>query len=500
MYIGSQNLMKKYDECLLQEGYSIEELVDKASDCLLKHIDGKAFAIVCGPGNNGADGLSLAIKLYQQKKEVAVFVFENKEHLSKANIFYLNKCYELCIPVHILNEENLEKAINEMQPCDTIIDAIFGFGLNSSPRGIYQSVIEEINQFYDKEVIAIDIPTGLQCNTGKPYQSVVCATQTITLSALKNGFLNPDSRFFTGKVILERLDAVDVGEKAGLYQLADEEMVFPLLKERIFDGHKGTYGYTCLITGCQDYKGAALLSAKSCVYSGSGITTVMSDQAVIQALTHYCPEATTVLRPPILQKEDFSRYQALLIGCGLGQSLDSYRYVIDVLEKTNQPLVMDADALTILSAHTDLLKNQRRDVILTPHIGEFKRLCSFGDYDDLLEIAQNFAKTYHVVLVLKGPYTMVTNGVESYRIMAGNKAMATGGMGDVLAGIITSFLGQGYPALQAAILGVFVHGYTGDLLAQKDYTVIPSRLIEYLPEAMNQIIKSNPKVTLEKLM
>lgn len=500
MYIGSQNLMKKYDECLLQEGYSIEELVDKASDCLMRHIDGKVFAIVCGPGNNGADGLSLAIKLYQQNKDVNVFVFESKQHLSKANIYYLHKCYDLCVPVHILDEENLEKTMSYLQSCDTIIDAIFGFGLNSSPRGMYQSVIEGINQFYDKEVIAVDIPTGLQCDTGKPYQSVVCATQTITLSALKNGFLNPDSRFFTGKIILEKLDTVDVSEKAGLYQLADEEMVFPLLKERIFDGYKGTYGYTCLITGCQDYKGAALLSAKSCVYSGSGITTVMSDQGVIQALTHYCPEATTVLRPPILQKEDFSRYQALLIGCGLGQSLDSYRYVIDVLEKTNQPLVMDADALTILSAHIDLLKNQRRDVILTPHIGEFKRLCAFDEYDDLLEIAQNFAKTYHVVLVLKGPYTMVTNGIESYRIMSGNKAMATGGMGDVLAGIITSFLGQGYPALQAAILGVFVHGYTGDLLAQKDYTVIPSRLIEYIPEAMNQIIKSNPKVTSEKLM
>lgn len=500
MYIGSQFLMKKYDECLLKQGYAIEELVDKASDCLLKHMQGNAFAIVCGPGNNGADGLSLAIKLYQQEKNVHVFIFENSQHLSKANAYYLQKCYDLSLCVHLFKQENLDEMMQYMESCDTIVDAIFGFGLNSSPRGIHQSVIEGMNQLYDKDVIAVDIPTGLHCNTGKPYQSVVYATKTITLSALKNGFLNPDSRFFTGEIILEKLEAKDVSMDAGLYQMADQTVIFPLLKERVFDGYKGTYGYTCLITGCQEYKGAALLSAKSCVYSGSGITTVMSEESVIQALSHYCPEATTVLRPPIVQKEDFSRYHALLIGCGLGQSLDSYRCVIDVLEKTNQPLVIDGDALTILSAHIDLLKQQKRDIILTPHLGEFKRLCAFDDQDDMLEVAQSFARAYHLTLVLKGPYTIVTNGQESYRIMAGNKAMATGGMGDVLAGIIVSFLGQGYSALQAAMLGVFIHGYTGDILAENDYTVIPSRLIEYLPNTMNKIIKSNPKVTLTKSM
>lgn len=498
MYIGSQALMKRYDACLLEQGYTIEELVDKASDCLYKHMSGHSFAIVCGPGNNGADGLSLAIKLFQQKKEVHVFIFDNGEHLSQANLYYLQQCYDLSIPVSLFQQDNLDALIQCMDSCETIVDAIFGFGLNSCPRGIYQSVIEEINQLYDHEVIAVDIPTGLQCNTGKPYQSVVYATKTITLSAIKNGFLNPDSRFFTGEVIVEMLDARDVGEAAGLYQMGNAKMIIPLLKERVFDGYKGTYGYTCLITGCQEYKGAALLSAKSCVYSGSGITTVMSDESVINVLTQFCPEATAVLRPPVLQKDDFVKYDALLIGCGLGQSLDSYRYVIDLLEKTHQPLVIDGDALTILSAHVDLLKNQKRDIILTPHLGEFQRLCPFQEDDDMLEIAQNFAKTYHVTLVLKGPYTMVTNGYESYRVMAGHKAMATGGMGDVLAGIITSFLGQGYQAIQAALLGVFIHGYTGEQLAKKAYTVLPSRLIEHLPEVMDEMIKSNPKVTLEK--
>lgn len=493
MYIGSQALMKKYDQCLLMHGYTILELVDKASDCLLKHIDYQKISVICGPGNNGADGLSLAIKLYEQGKDVSVYIFEDQNHLSEANRFYLDLCYEKRVRVILLHDFIIDEVMGYMRQSDVIVDAMFGFGLNSSPRGLYQVVIEEINQLYDLEIISVDIPTGLDCNTGHPYQSVVCATQTITLSALKNGFLNPDSQFFTGKIIVEMLDVEDNAEKAGLYQLADEKMICPLLKKRKYDGHKGTYGRVGLITGCLDYKGAALMSAKSCVYTGTGITTVISIQEVIDSLTLYCPEATTIVRPPVFRKEDFEKFDALLIGCGLGLSLDAYRYVIDVLSMSKQPLLIDADALTILSSNLDLLKKQDREIILTPHMGEFERLCAFSKEDDILEVASDFARKNEVTLVLKGPHTMITNGQESYRIASGNKAMAIGGMGDVLAGIIVSLLGQGYSALNACLLGVYLHGYAGDEVAKNAYTVIPSRLIERIPLSMDEIKKkSNP--------
>lgn len=491
MYIGSQSLMKKYDQCLLDNGYTILELVDKVSQCLLKHMNGEYFSLLCGPGNNGADGLSLAIKLNNLGKKVDVYIFEDHNHLSQANRYYLDLCYEYGIHVVLLNDDILDEVMDEISHSDIIVDAMFGFGLNSSPRGLYQSVIEEINQLYDQNIIAIDIPTGLDCNTGTPYQSVVCATQTITLSAMKNGFLNPDSISFTGEVILEILDVNDVFEEAGLYLLADDKVVAPMLKSRRFDGHKGDYGRVILIAGCQDYKGASLLSAKSAVYTGSGVTTVMTTQEVMDSLTVYCPEVTTQLRAPVLRKEDFEKYNAILIGCGLGLSIDSYRYVIDVFSLSHQPLVIDADALTILSSNLDLLKNQERDIILTPHMGEFKRLCDVDNNDDMLFVAKEFARKHQVVLVLKGPYTIVTDGQEAYRVFAGNKAMATGGMGDVLAGMITSLLGQGYAALNAAVLGVYIHGYAGDRIAEKHYTVIPSVLIERIPQSMNEIKKSN---------
>ena len=192
-----------------------------------------------------------------------------------------------------------------------------------------------------------------------------------------------------------------------------------------------------------------------------------------------------------MSHEDFEKYNAILIGCGLGLSIDSYRYVIDVFSLSHQPLVIDADALTILSSNLDLLKNQERDIILTPHMGEFKRLCDVDNNDDMLFVAKEFARKHQVVLVLKGPYTIVTDGQEAYRVFAGNKAMATGGMGDVLAGMITSLLGQGYAALNAAVLGVYIHGYAGDRIAEKHYTVIPSVLIERIPQSMNEIKKSN---------
>jgi len=490
MNVGSQRLMQEYDQCLLKSGYSIEELVDKASDCLLKHLSHyQSYSLLCGPGNNGADGLSLALKLFQMGKDVHVYIFEDENHLSKANHYYLEQCYSNELPITFIHENILDEMCDKMRLCDVIVDAIFGFGLNSSPRGIYQSVIEEVNRLYEQEVIAVDIPTGLNCNNGHPYQSVICATQTITLSALKNGFLNPDSISFTGKVILEKLDVIDVSEKVGLYQLVDFDYAKTLLKERRFDGHKGDYGRIGMITGCEHYRGASLLSTKSAVYSGSGVVTAITIPEIMNALSIFCPEATTSLRPPIFQGEDLNKYDAMLIGSGLGLELDAYRYVVDVLSLSKQPLVIDGDALTILSSNLELLNKKERSIVLTPHMGEMKRLCTINDEDDILYIAREFARKWHVVLVLKGPYTIVTDGIESYRIMAGNKAMSTGGMGDVLAGIITSLLGQGYDALNASLLGVYIHGYAGDEIAKNAYTVIPSQLIDLIPQVMNQLKK-----------
>lgn len=479
--------MKKYDEYLLDSGYSITELVDKASDCLVKHIDGNSMSFLCGPGNNGADGLSSAIKKKNQGCQVKVFIFE-REKISLANKYYLEQCLLEDIEVCLITEQNLKLVIEQLKNSDVVVDAMFGFGLNSTPRGLYQNIIDAINLIENIHVIAVDIPSGLNGDTGYAYECVLKADKTISLTCLKNGFLNPESYLYTGKVIVEKLDVDNNFQAVGLYKWADEKVVLPIIKERKYDGHKGTYGHVGMITGCDEYKGASLMSTKSCVYSGSGVVTTITKSQVIQALTQYCPEATTVLRPSRFQKVDFEKYDALLVGSGLGLTRDAYHYVEDVFQLTTKPLVVDGDALTILSTHKELLLLQNREVILTPHMKEFERLCPDFDETNLLEVASSFAKKYHVVLVLKGPHTMISDGTVSYRVSTGNKAMSVGGMGDVLAGMITSFLGQGYSALESALLGVYIHGYIGDVIAKNAYSVIPSRLIEYIPQIMHELL------------
>ena len=488
MYIGSQHLLQAYDQALLKKGYTILELVDKASDCLMKHMFHHNYVIFCGPGNNGADGLSLACKLHQKNKNVTICTFPYAK-VSRAHDYYYQCALQQDINILEVTDEDFDLIVDALQKSDVVIDAMFGFGLNSSPRGLYQKVIRYLNQYYHHDVIAIDIPTGLKCNEGKPYETCLCATQTITLTAYKNGFLHPESTFYTGEIFLEELDVCDISDVVKLYEWADESVVSPIIKRRQYDGYKGTYGFAGLIVGSSHYKGAAMMATKSSIYAGTGITHVITSTDAIRAINQFSPEAVTSQRPDAFDLQLVDNCHALLIGCGLGLNESALCWVEKVFTQTQQPLVVDADALTLLSRHMDLLENQERDIILTPHLGEFQRLCPFDQEDDVLELAHDFAKKYHVTLVLKGPHTIVCDQDNAYRVSTGNPAMAIGGMGDVLAGMCVSFLAQGYTALEAALLAVYLHGYCGDLLAKDQYTVIPTQLIEKIPYAMDQLIK-----------
>lgn len=497
MYVGSQQELKNYDQYLLNHGYTIEELIDRASDCLLPHFkEYTNIGILVGPGNNGADGLSLAYKLHQLKRRVTVFYVGDPERFSKGNQFYFKKCEDADINMILVDDDVIDMLTERVNEFNVIADSFFGFGLNSAPRGMYKRVIDTINKYFLNEVIAIDIPTGLDCNSGKPYSTVVFASQTIALTAMKQGFLNPESQMVTGEVIVEELKIDNPFMEAGLYGIYTQKQASKDLKERKFDGYKNYYGTDLLIVGSKQYRGAPILAAKGAVYSGAGITKVLSDSSVISFLPQVIPEAIGIERPQTLNAEDLEGYAAILIGCGLGLDEQAQSYVESVLKESDAPLVIDADALTILSQHLDWLDSQHRPVILTPHMGEFKRLLHNKDIDDPMSEAQKFAQKYHVIMVLKGPYTMVTDGHTSYRIESGNKAMAVGGMGDTLAGVITAFAGQKYDALTAAALGVFIHGLSGDMLAEDRYTVLPEELSANIPHAMylvNSKVNENKK-------
>lgn len=490
MYVATSRQMKAYDEALLKEGYSIEELVDKASNAILPHcMDYNNIVIVCGPGNNGADGLSLGIKLHLRARSVKLYCFGNPDKLSKANNYYIDQAQEMEVPITFMDDEDIPLFIKDAKKADLVIDAMFGFGLNSEVRGIAKILVNEINSLYDIDIIAIDIPTGLNPDTGIPYGVVVCASKTVTLTAIKQAFLNEECHMYTGEIAVAILDVKDLRHELGLAKLVSPSWIKYHLKPRSYYGHKGIYGKILHITGCDYYRGAALLASRAAVFSGSGVVCVCSSEKVIDALSITTPECTSLLRQDRLGLDVFENRDAILIGSGLGLNEQSEQYVIDTIRNAKCPLIIDADGLTIISNHLELLKECTVPVILTPHYGEFKRLCFYNDELEMVEKVYHFALEYGVIVVLKGPNTIITDGKEIYRNITANKAMATAGMGDVLAGMISSFVGQGYLPKDAAILGTYLHGSCGDIIGDNSYTVIPNKLINLIPKVMHEIIK-----------
>lgn len=463
MLIASRAQMKKIDEILLEK-YTIEELVDKAAECVLEEIlDKDHICVVCGRGNNGADGYALALKLLKMKKHVSVISCKH-DHLSQACNYY----YQLCLEKGLLVEEKDEA----FKKCDLLIDAMFGFGCHSNPLGIEGEMIQKMNDS-SIPIVSIDVPSGMDCDSGKCFKNCIHATKTITFFAYKLGFFHPDAMKHTGEVVIKRLKVEDFSNQICLCESLDQIS----FQKKSYDGHKYTYGRSFLICGSEQYQGAALLSTKASVYTGCGLTCLCSDPRVLQAASLAVPEA---IHASFEQVAKMSGYQAALIGCGLDGGEELLRYV---LHHTQMPLVIDASALNVLASHLDWLDGQR-SIIITPHLGEFKRLCP--ELDDPTMSAIEFAKKYHIIVVLKGPHTLITDGHQSYRCMSGNGAMATGGSGDVLSGIIVSLLAQGYDPLQSACKGVYLHGAIGDQLAQKMHTVLPSKIIEEIPFMMKK--------------
>lgn len=489
MYVATSTQMKKYDERLLNEGYTIQTLVDKASDCLLLHCkEHNNIGIICGPGNNGADGISLAIKLTDLGKQVQIYIVYESTKSSLANRYYLDIAKENHIPITTIDEYSVLTLTKSLKSVELIVDAMFGFGLHSNPRGVIEQVITIMNHMDNMCILSIDIPTGLNCDTGEPYENVVIANKTITLTALKKGFLNPASKRYTGEVLVEVLETKDFREEQGIAKIIDEEVLLSTLKYRKYHGHKGDYGKVLHITGSSSYRGATLLSAKAAVYTGSGVVSVCSTKEVLNTLTTFVPEATTLVREETLDNTISNRYDAILVGCGLGLSKHSYGYVKELLEHSTRPLIIDADALTIVAENKDILKSYQAPVILTPHMGEFKRFVPNMKESDIIDVAREFAREYGVILILKGPNTMITDGTLIYYNTTGNSAMSTAGMGDVLAGIVSSFVGQGYPPITAALLSVYLHGRCGDIIAEENYTAVASMILNEIPKQMKKML------------
>ncbi len=482
MSVLTAALIKSSEESAVKSGaFSFRELMYTAGTTAGKIIfqkydcQGKKIAVVCGNGNNGGDGFVIASYLYELGADVTIVTPLGIPKTENA-LYYYKKA------------EKIKKTANLSGDFDIIIDAVFGIGLD---REVSQSLCELFEKINKSSAIkiAVDIPSGIEADTGKVLGAAVCADLTISFIALKPCFLLPYGSDYCGEVFVADIGVAPCGYT---YQTIKK----PHFPKRPHNSHKGTFGTALLICGSYGMAGAAILAAKAALRSGLGIAKCVLCEGIYSAFTSALPEAVCL---PKKQSSDgklcfdgfdlptaLSGCSALLFGCGIGQSDDTFKILEEIIEKSNIPTVIDADGINLISQSIDLLKKSKAPIIITPHPGEMARLCGCTTAEieaDRINKAKQFAKEYNCIVVLKGANTIVatSNGDISINII-GNPGMATGGSGDVLAGILVSLLAQGIPPIEAAKSAVYLHSEAGDRVAKRrgERSLIPSDIIEEL--------------------
>jgi len=457
------------------------------------HLQDKSILIFCGPGNNGGDGLAIARLLYQKSINVTVWIVAPEEKFSTD--FTANRH---CLPaeIQVITLATDSDSVPEINAFDFIVDGLLGTGLSRPVSGIFAAVITHINTS-PACVVAIDIPSGLFSEQPQDLSTaIVQADYTCSFELPKLAFFLPQNAPYVGTWHVEPigLSASYLQSAATNKYLITPASIKSFFKTRGKFSHKGTYGHALLLAGSYGKIGAAVLASRACLRSGVGLLSVACPQIGYAILQTSVPEAMTIpdsSTTHISQLPDLSIYQAIGAGPGLSKAPETRDVIIKLLTETPAPLILDADALNILSENQTLLAQLPKHTILTPHPKEFERLAgpAADDYQRL-ELLQQFCQKYTCFVVLKGGHTCIgTPEGNLYFNNSGNPGMATGGTGDVLTGIITSLVAQKYAPLEACLLGVYIHGLAGDVAKTRtgETALLASDLIEALGEAFLQL-------------
>ena len=453
------------------------------------------FKIFCGKGNNGGDGLALARLLNSIKYEVSVYITASDKPGSEDFEENLKKLKKTSVDITIIKDV---KSLPKIEEQDIILDALFGTGLNKPAAGLYKDLIQFINS-KNSNVISIDIPSGLYVDKSSKIengtQAIVKANYTLTFQNEKLAFLVAENEPYTGKVFLMDIGLSEEYERSteSTFEYIDEIMISGIYRARKDFSNKGNYGYASLLCGSYGMMGAAVLSASSCLRSGVGKLTCIICEAGYTIMQSTVPEAMCKVagEKHIHDFEDFDSFDAVGIGPGIGK-YESHKKLLEVLfTNFKKPVVLDADALNVLSENPDLYSLITPNSIITPHPKEFERLFGKSDSDfERIELALLKAKELKIYIVLKGHHTFIaTPDGKGYFNSTGNAGMATAGAGDVLTGIITSLLAQPYSSLGSCILGVYLHGLAGDIAVKNlsKEAMIAGDIVDYLGNAFNII-------------
>lgn len=462
--------------------------------------------IVAGRGNNGGDGFVIARLLEQKGWAVTTCVLSDKALINGDAAVNLAKLTPSSV-IFCSSEEQLLCFYNKFSRADLIIDAMLGTGLNNNISGIYAKAVDIINNC-DIPVLSVDIPSGIQASNGSILGKAVIADYTVTFAFAKMGHILFPGACHTGKLTIADIGIPhEIMQKTTGYEYLDQLSAGQLLSPRQAQSHKGDFGHCLILAASTGKTGAAALCANSAVRSGSGLVTTAIPASLNSIMEIKTTEAMTLplddaglghITDAACKQIEVALHNkdSLAIGPGIGRHPETTSVVRRLLETIDIPVVIDADGLNAVSIDTSILLRKRSaNVILTPHPGEMARLTGGqvpGDDKGRIAIAEDFAGKYGVYLVLKGAHTVVaTPDGTSCINTSGNPGMASGGMGDVLTGVITSLLGQGYNAYDACRIGVFVHGFAADLVAEdKGITGINATdVIEKLPYAFKKLVE-----------
>lgn len=489
MKIFSALQIKKRDTfTILNNPISTLHLTEIAADycvdwLLTKYEPNNSFSLFCGNEDNGGIGFAIAILLYHTGFDVTVFTNQHQQYSADA-FLNLERCKEIS-GIDILDFQQVKDFCFKKNT--VIVDAIFGIGLNQNIEGETAKILSILNGLSFSKV-AIDIPSGLMADEMVHENAVVFkADETLTFQTWKKSFLHPESGVFCGNI-----HVLDIGlnkefktKELTSNFIIDDSLIQEIYKPRNEFSHKGTYGKITIAAGSYGKIGAAVLSTSAALRSGSGLIFILAPNCGYEILQTTCPEAMFISGGENeITNFEVEENSTLGIGPGLGTHSKTEASLLQFLKCFEEPLVLDADALNIISNNSEHLKLIPKNSIITPHPKEFERL--FGktaNSFERLNIARQKAQELQIYIVLKDHHTqIITPYNQVYYNITGNSGMAKGGSGDALLGIITSLLAQNYSPRNAAIFGVWLHGKAGDFAAEKfsKEAMLPSDLINEL--------------------
>ncbi|WP_371277937.1 NAD(P)H-hydrate dehydratase [Dorea sp.] len=488
--------MKAADQYTIQklEVPSLELMEHAAQACVQvledEKVDLSHVCVVCGSGNNGGDGFAIARILQNNRYSVETFCVGNPEH-------YTEETQE---QMHRLQEcgGKITYGMPQEDSYSVIIDAVFGVGLSRKVEGRYRQVIEQMNRMRGTK-FAVDIPSGLSATTGCILGCAFKADYTVTFQLKKIGLELSQGRTMAGRVIVPDIgiSTDSICEDQEIVRTAGKDIYRKMLPDRPEDSNKGTYGRLLVIAGSKGMAGAAYLNAHAAYMTGAGLVRIYTSSDNREILQTLLPEAIITTYEEYNKEELLSLLtwaDSVCIGSGLGMSRLSEKILKTVIEYVKVPCLIDADGLNLLAENNNYLNQMaERRFVITPHMKEMSRLTGTPVEElkaDRIQILKDFISRYRITCVLKDSRTLIASEEKGIRMnLTGNSAMAKAGSGDVLAGVISGWMVQGKEAEDAAELGTYIHGLSGDLAKFEKgvYSVMARDLIEYISKALMKL-------------